>query len=92
MERYNKMDILSLEELYHKLIPWDKSAVNYNLYTEDTENVCKCGSRDFKKNGFHYTETGKFQRWKCSSCGAESRDRENLFSKEKKASLRMGIK
>jgi hypothetical protein len=91
MEKYNKYDVLSLEELYKKLIPWDKSAPNFNLYHEDEAHVCKCGSVDFVKSGFHYTQTGKFQKWKCKKCGAESRDRDNLFSKEKRKSLRMGV-
>jgi hypothetical protein len=86
MERYNKYDVLSLEELYYKLIPWD-SSINFNLYHDSTENVCKCGSKKFTKNGFYYTAFGKFQRYRCSSCGAEVRDRKNLFTKEKRQSL-----
>jgi hypothetical protein len=88
MEVYNKHDVLALEELYNILMPWEGSAVNFNLYTDDEVNTCKCGSTSFYKNGFYYTNVGKFQKHKCKQCGAESRDRENLFSKEKKASLR----
>ena len=89
MEEYNKLDILSLEELYHKLIPWDTS-INFDLYTDDVVNTCKCGNTEFKKNGFAYTSSGKFQRFCCTECGAETRSKENLFSKEKKQSLRPG--
>lgn len=88
MEKYNKHDVLSLEELYQKLIPWDNS-VNFNLYTDSTDHVCKCGSKSFIKNGFYYTNSGKFQKHKCKQCGAEHRDKENLFSKEKKDSLKV---
>lgn len=88
MEIYNKYDVLALEELYHKLIPWD-SSINFNLYTDDEENVCKCGSKNFIKNGFYYTNVGKFQKHRCKGCGAETRDRFNLFSKEKKESLKV---
>lgn len=88
MEKYNKYDVLALEELYEKLIPWD-SSINFNLYTDDEENVCKCGSKDFIKNGFYYTSVGKYQKHRCKKCGAETRDRANLFSKEKKGSLRV---
>jgi hypothetical protein len=91
MESYNKKDVLSLEELYTKLIPWDNS-VNFNLYSDTTENVCKCGSKKFKRNGFFYTEKSKFQRFKCSACGSETRDTKNLFTKEKSASIRVGTK
>lgn len=89
METYNKYDVLALEELYNKLIPWDNS-LNFNLYHDDVYHVCKCGSTTFIKNGFYYTSSGKFQKHKCKQCGAEHRDKENLFSKEKRASLKMG--
>lgn len=88
MEKYNKYDVLALEELYHVLIPWDNS-LNFNLYHDGLDNVCKCGSTSFAKNGFYYSSSGKYQKHKCKSCGAEHRDKENLFSKEKRASLKM---
>jgi hypothetical protein len=88
MEHYNKLDVLSLEELYNKIIPWDNT-VNFNLYSDSQEHICKCGSKDFIKNGFYYSATCKYQRYKCKKCGAEVRDRKNLFSKEKSASLKV---
>jgi hypothetical protein len=89
MELYNKYDVLALEELYSILIPWD-SSVNFNIYHDGTENTCKCGSSDFIKNGFYYTNVSKYQRLRCKKCGAETRDRENLLTKEKKQSLKLG--
>lgn len=91
MEKYNKLDVLSLEELYTTLIPWD-SSVNFNLYHNGLYNQCKCGSRDLNKYGFAYTNVGKFQRYQCKDCGAETRDRTNLLEKDKRDSLQSGIK
>lgn len=91
MEKYNKYDVLSLEELYHILAPWD-STVNFNLYTDDESYKCNCGSTEFRHKGYHYTNVGKFKRYKCVSCGKESRGRTNLFSKEKKESLKVPSK
>lgn len=88
MEKYNKYDVLSLEELYMKLIPWDTTAINFNLYHDDEENECKCGATDWVKNGFFYSAIGKYQRYKCTDCGAETRDRVNLLSPEKKDALK----
>lgn len=85
MERYNKYDVLSLEELYHVLIPWD-GGVNFSLYTDSIDNPCNCGGT-FVKNGYRLTNVGKFQRYWCKSCGAKMRGRENLLSKEKRKSL-----
>jgi hypothetical protein len=88
MEQYNKYDVLSLEELYRKLIPWENT-INFNAYHDELDNVCKCGSTTFVKNGFYYTSAGKYQKHRCKQCGAEHRDKENLFSKDKRASLKM---
>ena len=89
MEKYNKHDVLALEELYKKLIPWENS-INFNTYSDDLENTCKCGSTEFYKNGFYITQVGRYQKHKCKHCGAESRDRENLLSDEKRESLKVG--
>ena len=91
MEKYNKYDVLALEELYYKLIPWDNS-INFNLYSDEEGTAvtkCSCGSTQFVKHGFFYTSVGKFQRYRCSECGAETRDRVNLMSKTKRASIRI---
>lgn len=89
MEKYNKYDVLALEELYYKLIPWDNS-IDFNLYYDSTDIVCKCGSKKFTDNGYAYTAVGKFKRYKCKVCGSETRSRTNLLSKDKKNSIRVG--
>lgn len=89
MEKYNKHDVLSLEELYYKLMPWDNS-INFGLYhSESNAMVCSCGHNKFNKRGYYYTNAGKFQRYKCKRCGAETRSKDNLFSKDKRKSLRV---
>lgn len=86
MEKYNRYDVLALEELYNTLIAWEKN-VNFDVYRDDEDHVCTCGSTSFKRNGYAYTATGKFQRYACLSCGKEHRSKENLLTKEKKKSL-----
>ena len=81
MEEYNRYDVLSLEELYFKLAPWDNS-INFDVYLGD--GTCKCGGTEFKKSGFHYTNASKFQKWKCKACGFEHRDTENLIDKHQR--------
>lgn len=88
MERYNKYDVLSLEELYLKLQPWDK-ATNLNNYTDHIVLKCNCGNKSFNKHGFFFSGTGgKFQRFVCKVCGWETRSKVNLFSQDKKDSLK----
>jgi hypothetical protein len=89
MERYNKYDVLSLEELYKKLQPWDNS-INFDVFSESIKPRCNCGSTRFQKNGYKYTSTGKYQRYVCLDCGSEAKDRTNLLTKEKKQSLKVG--
>jgi DNA polymerase III epsilon subunit-like protein len=86
MEKYNKYDVLSLEELYTKLQPWDNT-VNFSVYYDEEAKVCACGSRNFRKAGHTYSSVGKYQRYRCSECGAESRNASNEFSKLKRQSL-----
>ena len=82
MRDYNEVDVLSLEELYLILKPWDNS-VNYALWVdEDDVRVCNgCGGHDMRENGYYYTASGKYQKYRCNDCGHESRDRTNLKSK-----------
>lgn len=91
MEKYNKYDVLSLEELYTKLIPWDNS-INFNVYDdEELLNKCSCGSKyPPVRNGYAYTNLAKYQRYKCPKCGSETRGRQNLLTKDKRSSLRSG--
>lgn len=88
MEKYNKMDVISLEEYYNKIKAWDHT-INWNVYHDDEVNYCSCGSTTFKEvDKFHVTKTSKFQLYVCNSCGKTSQGRENLLSKDKRKSLR----
>jgi len=86
MEKYNKYDVLSLEELYHKLIPYD-NGINFNVYHDGDNHVCKCGSKLSEKNGFFFTNSAKFQKYRCVECGHETRDTVNQLTIEKRRSL-----
>ena len=87
MEKYNKYDVLATEELYKRLIPWDNT-INFNVYHESFVTVCTCGSTSIMKNGYSYTPTGRFPRYRCSDCGSEVKGRTNELSPEKRKSLK----
>lgn len=91
MEEYNKYDVLSLEEYYLALAPWDQS-LNLQAYNEGEEHKCKCGSTSFVRSGFHFTGHSKFQKWKCTECGHEMRDKVNLMDKEKRKNIRQSLR
>lgn len=83
MKEYNILDVTSLEELFLTLLPWENANL-FQLYNEDNEDPsCTCGSKEFKKNGFYYTNSCKYQKYSCKKCGAEYRDSKNLIPKSK---------
>lgn len=90
MKEYNIADVQALEELYFKLAPYDNT-VNFNLFHDYDVTFCSCGSTDFRKNGFAYTNVSKFQRYTCKECGNHIRGRVNLLSKDKRKSLKARI-
>jgi hypothetical protein len=89
MERYNRQDVLALQELYQKLLPWEPT-YNHTVYSEDGEFQCPCGCRKRVKNGYRFTATGKFQRFLCTSCGKESSSTTNLLNAETKRKVGKG--
>jgi hypothetical protein len=79
MKKYNIIDVLSTEELYYKLIPWD-STIDFSIYNPNKKMVCTCGSTEFVQNGHAYYASGVYKRYKCRKCGKEpkiSRTKEN---------------
>lgn len=73
MVSYCKQDVVLLEKLYLRLLPYITNHPNQNYYNiEDKHNCSKCNSRNTEKRGFSYTASGKKQRLWCRSCGGWS--------------------
>lgn len=90
MREYNVQDIVSLEEVYLRLRPWAEGHPNVAAYSDSEEMACpKCGSIDLLKWGFAHTQSGQYQRYRCSApgCGAYARSRYTLNSPAKRRSL-----
>jgi DNA polymerase elongation subunit (family B) len=75
MEDYNIEDVLILERLYVKLLPWIKGHPNHGLYSTDGLICPTCGSKNFQKRGFAFTTTGRYQKYCCTDCGSWFRDK-----------------
>ena len=74
--KYNKMDVIILEEVYLKLRPWIKNHPNMgNL--EGLELACSnCGSKNLEElDDYYYTSVGKYKLYRCKHCDAISRSR-----------------
>lgn len=71
MKRYNKQDVVLLEQLYVELSPWIINTPNFNLYS-DMPDKCPnvaCGSPNLKSNGWKLTSTRKYRQYQCKDCG-----------------------
>lgn len=67
MEKYNKQDVILLEKVYDKLLPWCKHPI---VYTE--KNGCRiCGGNHMEQRGWSYLDGGKSKKKKmvCLDCG-----------------------
>ena len=88
MKLYNIDDIISMEEVYLKLRPWAEQHPNIaGMYPDDVMRCRICASPDVTREGFAYTNVGKYQRYSCGFCGAWSRSRYTINTKEKRQSL-----
>lgn len=74
MKKYNKQDVLLLERVYLKMLPWitnHPSVAQYN-----TGKACpKCNSSRLKSKGLVHTKTMSYRRFLCLGCGGHSRAR-----------------
>ena len=86
MEDYNIMDVLSNQELYEILSPWSNKLPNLDVYTESSSL-----SSEWEHIGYHYTNLGKYNKYRSSVTGQQRRGRVNLLSKEKRMSLLANI-
>lgn len=69
MGAYNKQDVLLLEKIYDKLLPYTQSRINRNLFS-DGEIVCdSCGSHKVQKRGVSVTKATMKQKYQCQDCG-----------------------
>jgi hypothetical protein len=91
MLKYNKRDVVILEELYLKIRPWMKGHPNVGLYINTDEEVCtNCGNENLTWGGHYFTPAGKFRSFRCE-CGAIGRSRFSDLDKETKARLLLSI-
>ena len=88
MRKYNPRDVVATEKVYLKLRPFIVGHPNVGNYDDNEERVCpKCGSHKLQQRGFSVTQTGKYARFQCTSCGGWSRSRYTLNTKGKRHAL-----
>lgn len=86
MEHYNTLDILSLEELFLIVAPWDARLPVFDVYQDDVVE-----NEEWVMDGYVYSNLGKYERYRNTKTGQQRRGQENLLSKEKRKSLMRNI-
>lgn len=83
MKKYNIQDVLTLEEIYLRMLPWMRRHPNVTVYNEERANPCcpRCSSNNIQRRGYAYTNVGKYQRFVCNDCGSWGRTRTSEFNK-----------
>jgi DNA polymerase elongation subunit (family B) len=82
MEKYNRNDVVVLEQVYDRLRPWVGGHLNFSLMTGDL--VCpNCRSDRYTRRGYCYTHAGKFSRHQCNKCGKWFRSSKSEAGKAK---------
>jgi len=81
MRLYNNADVEAMCELLNNVLPWARGPqfaglVAQSVGREDEVHHCpRCGSQDVVPRGFATTVSGRYQRYRCGSCGGWSQSR-----------------
>lgn len=74
LKKYNIGDVLLLERLYDRLLPWIPNHPSLSLEAE--ARCCpNCGSPKLQHRGYQTTKVARYKRLQCQGCGAWSRER-----------------
>jgi hypothetical protein len=68
MCKYNKQDVVLLEKVYLKLLPFITNHPNLALMEEEIHSCPNCKSTHIQKRGFNYSKVAKYQAWQCQDC------------------------
>lgn len=86
MEAYNRHDVVLLEGVYKRILPWIKKHPNRSAISGIP--VCpSCGSFDFDRAGDYTASQLKYEQYKCGSCGVYFRGTKSISPKGQRFSL-----
>ena len=70
MCKYNKQDVVLLEQVYLKLRPYITNHPNLNVFNGTFHSCPNCSSSNTTKRGTRPTRTGRKQAYQCNDCGS----------------------
>lgn len=68
MVRYNKQDVLLLEDVFYKLQPYMPNHINAQLF-DPAAGCPRCSSTNVQRRGIHKAISRTYQRFQCMACG-----------------------
>lgn len=80
MERYNRHDVVLLEQLYDRMLPWVPHHPNHGAH-DGVSSCPNCGSEKYQRRGVAVTTTMKYPRYQCVECGGWFRGSKTLTDK-----------
>jgi DNA polymerase elongation subunit (family B)/Zn ribbon nucleic-acid-binding protein len=86
MKEYCKMDVRILEKVYYKVMPYIKNPPSLAVLHDDEISICPtCGGTEFNPiDKLYITSQNAFEMVRCADCGAVSRTRKSVITKEKR--------
>lgn len=81
MKEYNINDVILLEKVYYKLLPWIKGHANFGLHDSESMVCPNCGGDHYGPRGYQYTNSCKYQRYQCKDCKTWFRGTKNIGAK-----------
>jgi len=76
MQKYNKVDVVILEDYYCEVRPFIVSHPNMAIYQESIEPTCPtCGSTNIDECGHYSTSVNRYLAFRCKDCGSICRSR-----------------
>jgi DNA polymerase elongation subunit (family B) len=81
MEQYNRNDVVILEGIYDRILPWLPN--QGHAVRNDGQLVCpNCGGTKYQQRGFQYSQVAKYVRFQCLSCFHWFRTTSNKLPKQ----------
>ena len=81
MRGYNEQDVILLEQLYLRLMPWVEKHPSHGAM--GGESCCpKCGSEEFQQRGWAMTSMHKYRRYQCNDCGGWFRGNKTVLPRK----------
>jgi DNA polymerase elongation subunit (family B) len=79
MKRYNKQDVVLLEQLYKEFLPWISNHPGMNMLSGNMQACPKCNALGrMQKRGLRTTKVGTYQQFQCQNCGGWCQERTPL--------------